>query len=118
MTRYKKGRKFEHKVRKLLEQHSFKVFRCAASKPLDLIAVKNGLVYFIECKSHIFFSGKEWWRLRELSRQLSHPIYIFFKVGSQIRIRVLYPHYWKLITVDEFLGNKHGTFENMAGEET
>ena len=51
-ARYYKGRQFEYKVKKFLESLGFVVFRCAGSKPLDLIALRAGLKpILIECKT-------------------------------------------------------------------
>jgi len=51
MSRYHKGRRFEYKVRDLLKREGWIVFRCAASKPVDLIALKGDAVVLIECKT-------------------------------------------------------------------
>ena len=47
---YRRGYRFELRVRKYLERRGFKVFRCAASKPVDLIAMSPRAVYLVECK--------------------------------------------------------------------
>lgn len=47
---YRKGYRFEHKVKKFLEERGYRVFRCAGSKPVDLIALSANNVYIIECK--------------------------------------------------------------------
>lgn len=53
MKKYAKGRRYEYKIKKLFEENDFIVFRCAGSKPCDLITFnrRNGDVYFVECKS-------------------------------------------------------------------
>jgi len=49
--RYYKGRRYEYKARKLLEQEGFEVVRSAASKgKWDLVAVKPGCVRLIQVK--------------------------------------------------------------------
>jgi len=50
MSFYKKGRAFEYRVRHFLEKHGVIVFRCAGSKPVDLIVFHNKKVFLIECK--------------------------------------------------------------------
>ncbi|RLF08418.1 MAG: hypothetical protein DRJ60_00365 [Thermoprotei archaeon] len=51
-ARYYKGRQFEYKVKKFLEALGFAVFRCAGSKPVDLVVLKAGLKpMLIECKT-------------------------------------------------------------------
>jgi len=39
---YIKGRAKEYRVKKFLEERGYVVFRCAGSKPVDLIALKKG----------------------------------------------------------------------------
>lgn len=52
LRKYHKGRVFEYKVRDLLKSMGFTVFRCAASKPVDLIALKKGVPpILVECRS-------------------------------------------------------------------
>ena len=48
---YRKGYRFEHRVKRYLEKKGYKVFRIAGSKPIDLIALAPKRVYLIECKS-------------------------------------------------------------------
>ena len=52
MSHYKKGRRFEYKVKNKLEQLGIKVFRLAASKPYDLLAFSKGVAFAIECKNY------------------------------------------------------------------
>jgi Holliday junction resolvase len=48
---YRKGRRLEYRVRDYLRRNGWAVFRCAASKPVDLIALKDGAKpMLIECK--------------------------------------------------------------------
>jgi len=47
---YRKGRRFEWQVRTLFEENGWVVLRTARSKPVDLVALKNGNVLLIECK--------------------------------------------------------------------
>ena len=51
-NRYRKGYRFEHRVKRYLEGKGYKVFRIAGSKPIDLIAISGKTVFLIECKSH------------------------------------------------------------------
>jgi Holliday junction resolvase len=51
MNRYAKGVRWEREVKRRLEKAGWTVFRCAGSKPVDLIAVKERrLPRVIECK--------------------------------------------------------------------
>jgi Holliday junction resolvase len=49
--RYAKGRRLEYAVKRRLEAEGYTVFRCAASKPCDLIAVRCGEILLVECKA-------------------------------------------------------------------
>jgi len=49
---YRKGYVFERMVRLKLSDAGLVVFRCAGSKPIDLIAFHpRGVIYLIECKN-------------------------------------------------------------------
>ena len=47
---YLKGRRFEWRVRSYFESLGFVVVRAAASKPVDLVALRGGQALLIECK--------------------------------------------------------------------
>jgi Holliday junction resolvase len=74
---YRKGRRLEYRVRDYLRRNGWAVFRCAASKPVDLIALKEGAKpMLIECKygsSHP--TKKEKSSLVELARKAgAYPV--------------------------------------------
>jgi len=46
-----RGRGLEYAVRDHLQDRGYIVFRCAGSRPLDLIAVKEGQILLVECKT-------------------------------------------------------------------
>ncbi|WP_456471612.1 Holliday junction resolvase Hjc [Methanocaldococcus sp.] len=48
---YKKGHRFELKLKEMLEREGYIVIRSAGSKGIDLIAGKNGKLLIFECKS-------------------------------------------------------------------
>lgn len=67
-SRYRRGRDFEYVCKWELERRGFVVFRCAGSKPFDLIAFSpSGRVYFIECR----LSGKISKSKREVQEELA-----------------------------------------------
>jgi len=49
-TNYERGRDFEYRVKRSLEALGWVVVRAAASRPVDLVAVRAGRVVFVECK--------------------------------------------------------------------
>ena len=59
MSEYRKGYRFERRVRKLLESYGYVVFRTAGSKPVDLLAFSRDKGYVIECKVHRKYIRKE-----------------------------------------------------------
>ncbi|MEM2173105.1 MAG: restriction endonuclease [Thermoproteota archaeon] len=68
--RYLSGYRFEQRVRKLFEKNGFTVFRSAGSKQIDLIAVKCGHVFLIECrKDEACFSRNDLGKLRRLAER-------------------------------------------------
>jgi Holliday junction resolvase len=50
-SRKMKGRLLEYAVRRKLRSQGYYVFRCAGSRPVDLIAMKDGKALLIECKA-------------------------------------------------------------------
>jgi len=50
VTNYHRGRRFEYRVKRFLEGEGWVVIRSAGSKPIDLVAFKDGVILFIECK--------------------------------------------------------------------
>jgi len=66
-----KKKNWEYEVRNRLEQHGWKVLRIASPKPVNLIAVKPGVVPLaIECKvgrrpsPSACIGAKLWWSFR------------------------------------------------------
>ena len=47
MTNYKKGARFEYRVRDLFRKHGYTAERKAASSPYDIIAMKKGRICFL-----------------------------------------------------------------------
>jgi len=85
--RYRKGYRFEHRVKKYLERFGYKVFRLAGSKPIDLIAIKVGgeAIYYIECKStnYVKRAGKK--LLRVTSGLPGRAIVAYRDIRNRIR---------------------------------
>jgi Holliday junction resolvase len=51
IKKYAKGRRLEWRFKKYLEERGWRAFRCAGSKPVDLIALREGKVCIVECKT-------------------------------------------------------------------
>jgi len=84
---YKKGYRFEIRVKKYLEKLGYKVFRLAGSKPLDLIAFSRKEVYLIECKYRRTNLNNARKKILELSKGI--PIYPIIAVNVNGNIKFL-----------------------------
>ena len=69
---HQQGRQLEYTVRRYLKTLGYTVFRCAGSRPVDLIAMKDGTTLLIECKTglHPHLSAKQMNRIRDISKQV------------------------------------------------
>ncbi|RLE85043.1 MAG: hypothetical protein DRJ96_08350 [Thermoprotei archaeon] len=67
--RYERGRRFEHRVRRLLEAAGWVVIRAAGSRPIDLVAMKRGAILMIECKKGGRISREQMEYQAELARR-------------------------------------------------
>jgi Holliday junction resolvase len=64
---YPIGRRFEWSVRNLLESCGWVTLRAARSKPVDLIALKDGRILLIECKYNTRISSERLDYLKSLA---------------------------------------------------
>lgn len=68
MSNYRKGRRFEYRVRDELTRRGYFVIRGAGSKPVDLVALKaGGRVVLVECKVDGRLDGSDLVRLRDIA---------------------------------------------------
>jgi len=68
----------------MLEHEGWLVFRCARSKPIDLIAIKNNEIRFIECKASKWIAVDKHERIFTLAKKWKLPIHIYKqKIGSR-----------------------------------
>ncbi len=86
---YRKGRKFEWQVRRLLEKKGWFTVRAARSKPLDLIALKNGSILLIECKYSSRISQKDKSKMIEISKITYGKPILAIKKKYERRIRLI-----------------------------
>jgi Holliday junction resolvase len=61
---YRKGRRLEYVVRDMFRRRGWFVVRAAASKPVDLVCIKNGEIVLVECKYGV--RGVRWAELAPL----------------------------------------------------
>jgi len=79
-----RGRSLEYVVRDRLRAEGFVVFRCAGSRPVDLIAIKEGRILLVECKTGL--------RPQVPPSQLSHSLEISKRVGGTLVLAVRRRH--------------------------
>lgn len=83
MSYYRRGRNFEYKVKKLLAERGYHVFRCAASKPIDLVAVKKGHIYLLECKMSKP-SKRDFEHLKNMAYELGVDVLVAFRERGHV----------------------------------
>ena len=85
MSSYRKGRRFEWRVRDYLERKGWFVARQTRSSFPDLIAIKNGKILLIECKvDPRNFSKREREDLISLAKKLKAKPYLAFRRNRRI----------------------------------
>jgi len=94
---YRKGRRFEYRVKKFLEERGFVVFRIAGSKPVDLIAINGtfNIVMIIECKNMKMSNSRLEVELELLQKKINIPpkkvtYAVFYNEKGKIKV---YPRY-------------------------
>ena len=87
-SNYFKGRNLEYSVREQLKGRGYVVFRCAGSRPVDLIAIKAGKILLVECKTGLnpFLSPNQSNHILEISKNANAiPILVVRKRYRGIR---------------------------------
>jgi len=76
---YIKGRRWEYKVKFILECNGWTCIRSAASKVVDLVCFKKGRVLIVECKRSFHDYVKRQEKIQRLSVKLGFPILVVYK---------------------------------------
>ncbi len=87
MSNYEAGRRLEYRVRDIFRREGFLVIRAAQSKPIDLVCIRGGKLFLIECKAGRSWLGKD--RRKELlglSDQAGAPIIIARRKKRQVEL--------------------------------
>ena len=92
---YRKGRRLEYEVRDLFASRGWLVVRAAASKPVDLVCIRQGQVVLVECKYNDRPSSQELEKLGEVARS----------TGARVLL-ALKPKYGKLKITDPWTGEE------------
>ncbi|ADG13450.1 Resolvase, Holliday junction-type [Methanocaldococcus infernus ME] len=85
---YKRGYRFEIKLKEMLEREGYLVIRSAGSKGVDLIAGKGSRLMIFECKATkkemLYIDKEDVFKLLEYSRAFKAVPYIAVKFGKDI----------------------------------
>jgi len=94
MGKYAKGRRIEYKVKNILSKAGWYVWRLAASKPFDLIAIKNGEILIVECKKGSSLTKMEKIKLLKIARNGgATPILAKYENNTM--------HFYKILSEDQ-----------------
>ncbi len=73
-ARRKRGIRFERRVKSFLEDHGWFCIRAAGSKPIDIVAWKDNIIWLIECKTGRASSAKETEKIVNTLLTASEPL--------------------------------------------
>ena len=86
---YTIGRRFENYVRDILENSGWIVVRCAASKPIDLLACRNGVRIAVECRKTGRLTDNDMAKLSLLSLHGGFYPVLAYKSGKRVTFKCL-----------------------------
>ena len=71
-TTQQQGRNLEYAVRRKLRKLGYTVFRCAGSRPVDLIAITKHRILLVECKTGLnpHLTQKQMTRILDISKKV------------------------------------------------
>jgi Holliday junction resolvase len=85
---YRKGRRLEYVVRDMFRRRGWFVVRAAASKPVDLVCLKDGEIVLVECKYGV--KGIRWDELAPLleaaERANAKPVLAIAEKRGRVKI--------------------------------
>lgn len=92
MTLYRRGHRFELRVRRHLESLGWVVFRSAGSRsPADLIALRAGEVSLIQCKVGGSITKAEREHLAVLAKELCCRAQLAYREGKKLKLDEVIP---------------------------
>ena len=100
----RRGRTLEYAVRERLRDRGYVVFRCAGSRPVDLIAFKDKRVLLVECKAGLnpYLSPKQSNHILEISKNVeATPILVVRRRHKGIRWFKMNEHHVKEIKLKD-----------------
>jgi Holliday junction resolvase len=85
---YRKGRRLEYVVRDMFRRRGWLVVRAAASRPVDLVCLKDGEIVLVECKYGV--RGVRWAELAPLldaaERAKAKPVLAIAEERGRVRM--------------------------------
>lgn len=90
MSSYRKGRRFEYKVRDHFQKSGFFVARQARSSFPDLICLKDGAIVLVECKVDGYLSPDDRNRLCKLAKKTKGVPMLAWREGRKIQLKVIH----------------------------
>lgn len=98
---YQKGYKFELEVKHTLESQDYCVIRSAGShSPCDLVALKNGTVYQVQCKNmSTKITSREKYEIEEWANRSGFPVLILYR--TERTSEIVHPKNRKVIPKGE-----------------
>jgi len=106
VSKYARGRRVEYKVKDILSKAGWYVWRLAASKPFDLIAIKNGEILIIECKRQSSLTKLEKTKLLEIAKNGGATVILAKYQNNTIHFyKILNETETEELTIDHFKEN-------------
>jgi len=106
VSKYAKGRRIEYKVKNILSKAGWYVWRLAASKPFDLIAIKNGKILIIECKRGSLLTKMERIKLLEIAKNGGATLILAKYENNTVHFyKILSENQMEEVKIDYFKGN-------------
>jgi len=100
---YQRGRRFEYKVKKLLEDNGFIVLRTSGSHGFaDLVALRDNQVYFMQLKYGAKISAREYSKM--------YDIMVDTAVADNIHFMVVHSKPYKSISWMEIITSDYQEF--------
>ena len=84
---YRRGKDFENYVKKILRREGYFVVRAASSKPVDLVAIKDGKVFFVECKVNNYVPPEDREKLRKITEETKLDVFIATHEGGRVVLK-------------------------------
>jgi Holliday junction resolvase len=79
------GRNLEYAVRRELKKQGYVVFRCAGSRPVDLIAIKHRQILLVECKAGLnpYLTRQQMNRILDISKKVGASVLLVVRRKHQ-----------------------------------